>query len=575
MLETQVCYNISLDHIAQHLLKITLSIQQPLINQQLAMPNWVPGSYMIRDFSKNIVSLSAKVGHENLVVEKLNKSLWQIALVQEVPELIVEYTVYCYDSSPRGAFADLSRVFFDGCYIFLEALGKSETKINVNIDMPKDWQCITSMPIIADNKFIAPNYLALIDHPVTMGKPKLLEFNIANTLHQISISGILPQNVDFERLVTDVSAICANHINFFGELPKMNKYLFILHINDNGHGGIEHSDSTSLLSSRRSLPLLSDKVKSDAYIGLLSLFSHEYFHLWNVKRIKPAVFIKPNLQAEVYTRQLWIFEGITSYYDDFGVLKAKCITVEQYLVLLAKTINRVVNSPGARVQNLEESSFEAWGKFYKQDENAVNSIVSYYAKGAIVALCLDILLMQKTNCQHGLQSVLQALWQEFGKHNIGLLEGQFEKMASNIAGTDLSDFFDLMVRSVEILPLQEYLQAVGVNFKRAPNSIFDELGIRLKAGTNRVYAVVNGKIAVDVGINPGDEIIAIDHIRVSHGNFEANINAYIPGNKISVQVFRDNILLNIHLTIPMPQQERVQLTFVSNKNNLIQQKWLS
>jgi len=575
MLETQVRYDVSLDKIAQHLLNIRLYIKQPLINQQLTMPNWVPGSYMIRDFSKNIVTLSARDGSNAIAVKKLNKSVWQLEFAHEVLEVVVDYSVYCYDSSPRGAFVDLTRVFFDGCYVFLEATGKSESQTMLNIETIANWQCVTSMPSGgAEHQFMAPNYLTLIDHPVALGNMKVLEFNAANTLHQISISGALPQNIDFPRLVEDVQAICLNHIKFFGELPAMNKYVFILHISDNGHGGIEHSNSTSLLSTRRSLPLLSEKVKSDAYIGLLSLFSHEYFHLWNVKRIKPAVFVKPNLQAEVYTRQLWIFEGITSYYDDFGVLISKCISIDQYLILLAKTINRVFNNPGAKIQNLEESSFEAWGKFYKQDENAVNSIVSYYAKGAVVALCLDILLMHKTNGTHNLGSVLQHLWRDYGKKQIGLLEGEFEKIASKIAGSDLTEFFDLMVRSAQMLPLQEYLQIVGVSFKRAPNSIFDELGIRLKAGTNRVYTTVSGKAAMAAGVNPGDEIIAIDNIRVSHGNFESNINACLPGNSVTVQIFRDNVLINLPLNIPTPQYERIQLTFTEEPDNRLQNRWL-
>lgn len=583
-----ISYKIYLDKIKQHLLRVVCTIQKPnKEGQVVSIPVWVPGSYMVREFSKHIVAINAQSGNSIVPMQKVNKNTWVCAPCDG--PLIIEYLAYCFDPAARGAYIDSTRAFFDGCRVFLVVEGEEEQTRTVEFFKPdcaqqKKWRVATSLT--AQNvddagfgKYIANNHLELIDHPVEIGDFKLLEFDVAGLLHKIVVTGLA--NADYERLVADVTKICRAHIDFFGELPSMEQYVFLLSIVAKGGGGIEHRASSSLLCNRQSLPKLGDNTntKTDDYKALLGLFSHEYFHLWNVKRIKPEVFVNPNLNSEVYTRQLWIFEGITAYYDNLNMVRAEVITPKEYLSILEDDINQLLQTPGANRQTLEESSFDAWIKYYQPDENSVNATVSYYLKGALVALMLDLLIIKNSKAKQSLADVMQVLWQQYGKTGIGLPEGHFEHVVYEVTGEDYSEFFDNTLRTTKPLELAQTLAIVGVQYTAKAPSILDNLGFKITSDQNRavVRAVLNDTVAEFAGLAPNDLITAINNITVTANNIEAIINSYLQDDSIKLYVCRNDTLLELTMLNTPNRKTLCALEYIADVDALIERnrkKWL-
>ena len=369
-----------------------------------------------------------------------------------------------------------------------------------------------------------------------MGRFTLATFDLFGTPHEIAISG--RHNCDMERLCRDLKMICESHVEMFGELPQMERYLFQVMAVGDGYGGLEHRSSTSLICKRGDLPQPGVTEITEEYRQFLGLCSHEYFHLWNVKRIRPAAFKGADLSSEAYSRLLWAFEGITSYYDDLALVRSGLIDEGSYLELLGQTITRVMRGSGRLKQTVQESSFDAWIKFYKQDENAPNSIVSYYTKGALIALSLDLAIRSATSGEKSLDDMMRALWQRYGKPDVALGESDLELLAAEVTGLDLMEFFDLALRSTNDLPLGESLQqfAVGYELRPAINSK-DKGGLRKEQPPPRptpdlavihrpdpagamLVSVMDSGPAREAGLSAGDILIALDGIRVTSENLD-------------------------------------------------------
>ncbi|MGL6041255.1 MAG: M61 family metallopeptidase, partial [Deefgea sp.] len=314
----------------------------------------------------------------------------------------------------------------------------------------------------------AENYDELIDHPVEMADFTELKFLACGVPHRMVISG--RHQADLTRLASDLQKICEYQIQFFGEPAPFKEYLFLTLALGDGYGGLEHRSSTALICKRSDLPLPHEKEIKPGYLQFLGLCSHEYFHSWNVKQIKPAAYAPYDLQQENYSRLLWAFEGITSYYDDLTLVRTGLISQQTYLDLLSHTISSVERGHGRRVQNLEEASFDAWVKYYRQDENSPNALVSYYAKGALFALCLDLTIRRESSGTKSLDDVMRALWQQFGRpfsvKQQGISESEWESFAQQVTGIDLSNLFELGLRSTVDLPLRELLTEIGVNWQQ-------------------------------------------------------------------------------------------------------------
>jgi predicted metalloprotease with PDZ domain len=520
-----------------HLYDVCVDIQQPDPDGQIvSLPNWIPGSYMIRDFAKHLIDLRAStLEGEALTMTSRNKSEWQIAPTDQPIQL--RYQVYAWDLSVRGAHFDQTHGFFNGTSCFLMVEGQRNQAVSLEIKQTdfthnQAWCLATALkPLNIDSSgfglYHAQDYDELIDHPVEMGLFTQAEFVAAGIKHRIVLTG--KHDCDLERLCADLTKICTTQLEFFGQPAPFDAYLFMVMVVGEGYGGLEHRSSTALVCSRDVLPYRGMDKANDSYLEFLELCSHEYFHSWNVKRIMPAQFQTPDLSQPAYTEQLWWFEGATSVYDLQFLLRAGIIDHKKYLNTLAQQMTRVYRMPGRFKQSVSESSFHSWTKFYQQDENAPNAIISYYTKGALIALGLDFEIRRATQNQKTLDDLLLTLWQDYGLPQTGLQEGEIERLASALAGTDLTAYFDRYLRGTDDLPFEAWFADYGIHFTlRAAVSANDQGGDTennqawLNMGANltntehqtiKLTHVWQQRPAHLAGLSANDEIIAINDIK--------------------------------------------------------------
>ncbi|MGD2140426.1 MAG: PDZ domain-containing protein [Burkholderiales bacterium] len=570
-----------------HLFAVSCTIAEPDPGgQQFSMPAWIPGSYLLREFARHVVRIRAHSARQPVQIAKLNKNTW---VAEPCPgPLTIEYEVYAFDLSVRGAYLDTTRGFFNGTCVFMRVHGTESTPQDVEIHPPqgkqyKAWRIATAMTRAgakswAFGRYTATDYDELIDHPVEMGVFSLASFRAGGVPHEIVISG--RHDADMRRLTRDLKKLCETQIAFWREAP-MKRYLFLVLALGDGYGGLEHRASTSLICSRDSLPRRDTTKSDEKYTTFLGLCSHEYFHTWNVKRIKPEAFTPYDLDHENYTTLLWAFEGITSYYDDLMLVRAGLITRDAYLELLGRTITQVHRGAGRLKQSVAESSFDAWTKFYRQDENAPNAIVSYYSKGSLIAFCLDLLMRQKSGGRRSLDHVMRALWKRYGRTAIGVPEDGVQQIAEEIAGASLDRFFDSAIYSAGDLPLSRMLKQVGVELHLRPTESTSDrggkpastgggnridLGIRTRGNGNEVGIthVLDGGSAQQTGLAAGDILIAIDGLRVSKKNLEKLLSSHRPGQRVHLHVFRRDELLQFEVELSRPPRDTAFLTVGDN-----------
>jgi predicted metalloprotease with PDZ domain len=475
--------------------------------------------------------------------------------------------------------------------VFLAANGLESQPHTVTMAKPAlaelaHWTLATSMTRASGEQFSfgdfsAENYDDLIDHPVEMGELTIETFFAAGVPHDIVLSGKHRANMD--RLAKDLKAICEYQINLFGTPAPFERYVFMTTVLDNGFGGLEHKASTALMCSRNDLPLSLDAAVDKGYRTYLSLCSHEYFHSWNVKRIKPAEFTPFDLSQESYTSQLWAYEGITSYYDDLITFKSQCIDEKGYLTLLSQIMTRVYRGEGRFKQTLKQSSFNAWTKFYKQDENAANAIVSYYTKGALFALFVDLTIRIETQGKHSLDDVMRQLWQQYGLTGIGTESSSHQQIVETLLNRSCDDIFAYL-DNTDDLPLTTLLAQVGVNMSlRASEGVTDlggadatgykiGFGAKTKAESLglKILTVSQHSPAHHAGLSAGDLLIAADNLQVT-SQFEQQLQSRTIGEQITLYWFRRDELMQGTLTI----SEAVLDTISLNINDVAKtQLWL-
>ncbi len=423
----------------------------------------------------------------------------------------------------------------------------------------------------------AENYEELIDHPVEMGTFTLATFHAAGVQHDIAITG--RHHADTRRLCRDLKTLCETQIEFFGKPAPMDRYVFLVMAVGEGYGGLEHRASTSLLCSRNDLPQAGGEKPSGGYRTFLGLVSHEYFHTWNVKRIKPAAFTPYDLNRENYTTLLWAFEGFTSYYDDLLLIRAGLMSRSNYLETLGRNITSLLRVSGRKKQTVEESSFDAWIKYYRGDENTPNAGVSYYLKGSLIGLCLDLHIRAQTGGRRSLDHVMRALWKKYGIKGIGVPEDAIERVAEQATGLKLRRFFELALRTTNDLPLQNLLGVVGVDLRQRPaRSGADRrdpksrrerqasrgvaIGVRTgnDNGDVKLTQVFDGGAAQKAGLAAGDIIIAVDGLRVAPDNIDSLLGRYRPGDTLPVHAFRRDELHLIQLTLEAAKPDAWSLT---------------
>ncbi len=570
-----------------HQWQIELTFEQPApIASVLSLANWVPGSYMIRDFVRHIVSIEAECNGRAESLVQQNKNSWQTP--PKAGKWIIRYSVYANDLSVRGSFLNHERAFFDGACLFLKVEGLSEQTHRISLrDLPAGWQVATTLPALSTSKyeFSAPSYAELIDHPVEIGQLEILTFQANGIDHRIALSGHYA-DFDRKRLLQDVRKICATALQMFPAPAPFSEYLFMLFLGDRVYGGLEHLSSTALMADHRSLPVRGMKAADDAYTELLGLFAHEYFHAWNVKSIKPAAFQPYLLDSESHTELLWAFEGITSYYDDLLLVRSGIISPDAYLKLLANNLTRVQQGSGRLKQTLAQSSFNAWTKYYKQDENSPNAIVSYYQKGALAALCLDLLIRGRSQQQHSLDSVMQALYQDWLKNGKGLQESEWQRRAEEVTGLDLEDFFQEAIFSTRDLPLNACLKTAGIDLHWLPaargnggnvvsefpaESSVADFGARFKQNGDSITLthVFNHGSAECAGLSAQDRIVALNGFQCSE--FDKLWQRFAVGDCVTVHYFRHGYLLQTELSV---QAAAADTAYLKVEDKALLNDWL-
>jgi predicted metalloprotease with PDZ domain len=560
-------YRVEVADLQAHLFKITLTVAEPAALQKVSLPAWIPGSYLVREFAGHLQGLKAKQGSRAMAagqIEQLDKCSWQVLCAPARP-LVLTYEVYANDHSVRTAILGDARGFFNGTSVCLRVEGQERNVHELDIVAPKgksDWSLATGLTPhkISKNGFglyCAADYDTLVDCPVEMGAFWSGSFKACGVSHRFVVAGAAP-SFDGAQLLADAQKICEAQIRFWhgSKKPPFKNYLFMLNAVDDGYGGLEHRNSTALICNRRDLPRLGDKKISEGYTTLRGLISHEYFHTWNVKRLRPAEFARYDYTRENYTQLLWFFEGFTSYYDDLLLRRCGLLDNAGYLKLLNKTINQVMQAPGRLVQSVAEASFDAWVKYYRQDDNTPNATISYYTKGALVALCFDLSLRSTSGQKNGVTSttldeVMRALWArcEGGP----MSEDDFAAALLSASGRRFDAELASWVHGKTELPLKELLERHGVAVFEEPAQLAQRLGVRVTESQGVVVkTVLRGGVAERAGFAPGDEWLGIEVAKTGWRMSKLDDLLLYAGtkNKLQALVVRDKRLLRLTLAMP-------------------------
>lgn len=562
-------YQIEFDDYKQHLVHVTIRfLANP--NQELWLPTWIPGSYLIREFSKHIESVKAYDEAGRLLdIKKTSKNRWRLFNTDH--ELMtIEYDVYAYDLSVRGAYVDQTRLYINPACVCLALEGQEQSACEVEVFLPdelKHFQLATGLASksLVKGRFTlkADNYDQLIDSPFELADQTRFSFETHGIEHEFVISG--SHNTNIDRLKADIEKICAAEINMFGSAP-FKDYTFMTMATGNSYGGLEHCNSTSLITPRDDLPKSNEPTEpSKDYQRFLGLCSHEYFHSWLVKFIRPENFANYNLHQEGYTSLLWIFEGFTSYYDDLILLRSGVISQKSYLDLLKAQIDRYLQNPGRFVQTVAESSFDAWIKFYRQDENSNNAGTSYYNKGSLVALCLDLGLRLRGS---SLDALMRRLY-ENTQNGMQVNERTIFDLCKELTGDSWIEQINHLINTTDELPLDQLFPEFGLSYRVKTDKSLP-LGLKLvdKPEGVLVQSARRDSAAAKAGISANDVIIAIDGLKATTKLVEKYAKQ---GGTYTVFAFRRDELLSFEVECSTSDLTEVELVIEDQAKT---EKWL-
>ena len=567
---TEVRYQLELADLAGHYIDVTLEFvpqaHQPVV---MALPAWIPGSYMIRDFARHLLDIRAEDADGPLTLTQLDKQRW--SLTPGLLPVTVQYKVYAFDLSVRANYLSSEIAVINPAATCLQVQGLEYQPHQISIlrgQAPTHWQVATGLPrtattaALAFGDYLANSYAQLIDSPLLAGALDIASFMVDGVPHHLVLCGAVA--TDIQRIAADLLPLCQAQRQVFGALPAdLTEYWFLTWVVDNGYGGLEHRNSTLLLCNRFDLPNPRlPQEYSEEYQNFLALCSHEYFHTWWVKRARPTPYLDYQLAAEQYSTQLWLYEGFTSYYDDLSLLRTGKLSLEQYLTGLAKTISRLQRAPANTRQSLADSSFNAWTRFYRQDENAANAIVSYYAKGSLLAFCLDAELHALGLTLDGL---MQRCWQQYGAPESGSDDQRFFALLASYSQSDaLVATVRAWVNTAELLPLVRAAEILGLSLSwRQPEHPLDlsgdkslplpsvEPGFLFEGSAEglKLTAVRNGTAAHQAGFSSGDLLIAVQGFKASENTLKQLLSRASPGDVLPCHLFRQQRLLQLDLQL--------------------------
>ena len=546
-----------------HRFRVKLHITNPdPAGQLLQMPAWIPGSYLIRDFSKQIESIEAYSivdARKKIALERIDNDHWRLPPVSGSIEVLT--TVYAFDSSVRAAYLDTERAFFNATSLCLAVKGQGHLPCSLAITAPElafaeHWTVQTNLRAVkTDNRgfgfYLAENYDDLLDHPVAMGEFQLVHWKSNGVAHRMAIQGC-NHIVDTKRLSEDLQAICTSTINLFEPKTKrapFEEYLFLVNAVLNGYGGLEHRNSTALLCRRDQIPQENILFEESAYREFLGLCSHEYFHAWLVKRIQPKAFQPYDLAKRNHTRLLWVFEGFTSYYDDLQLLRSNRIDLKTYLKLVTDNWNGILRGPGRQKQSLADSSFDAWTKYYQVDENTPNAVVSYYGKGALLALGLDLQIRAYSKNKQSLDDLMRLLWRKHGSN--GIAEDGLDNLIYELLGNGFSKIWNEMKKryifGVEDIPIQAWIGSKLISVKPKTQSTLEKIkllfGMRYtdNNGWLKVTNVLDGGVAQAAGLAAGDLLASIDGQRITSARWDKVLGSLAENAYTRITFYRDDL----------------------------------
>jgi predicted metalloprotease with PDZ domain len=544
-------YTVAMPHPQTHLFEVTLTLENWSADVlDLKFPVWTPGSYLVREYVRHLQGFSAMdVKDHSLDWTKVSKNHWQVQTPNHT-NFTIGYRIFANELTVRTNHLDITHGYFNPAAMFFRVLGYEQTAIALIIEPPyPTWKISTPLKNLSEspNTFIANTFDELVDSPVEIGTHTLYDFEVLGKPHQLAVWG--QGNLNVEQILTDTQKIIEVEADLFGGLPY-NSYLFLLHLTANAYGGLEHKAACSLIYSRFGLR------NEEGYIKFMSLVAHEFFHLWNVKRIRPKGLEVFNYDQENYTDSLWFCEGTTSFYDLVIPLRAGIYDAHCYLKKVSEAITQLQTTPGRKVQPLSESSFDAWIKLYRPDANSKNAQISYYLKGELVSFLLDLLIRSQGNNVRSLDDVMRQMWKQFGQPEIGFTREQLKSAFETVAGSDLTNFWTNYIDGTAELPFSELLAPFGLELKIETPTPTPYLGLTAKAeqGNTTIKFVEVGSPAEQAGLEPGDELLAIDGFKVTAEQLGDRIQSYQPGDAIDMTVFHQDVLrqYNIPLGVPIP-----------------------
>ena len=531
-------YTIEIIKPETHYAKVKISTKAQDDQLHFVMPSWAPGSYLMREFAKSVDRVKAKINDIEIPVTKTDKGTWQVTGVKG-KKVDFEYDVYAFELSVRTSFIDEDQAFLHNTSIFMLVEEQKNEAGSISIVKPETWRTISTSLKKDGQKFLFSDYDDLGDSPIQIGNHEVFNFEVRGVPHEVAMVGI--HNADIKKLKNDMQRICEIMTDIVDEHP-CEKYVFFVQNVESGGGGLEHKNSCTVMMPRWSY------TNSGKYNSFLGLVAHEYFHLWNVKRIRPAALGPFYYKNENYTNLLWVAEGITSYYDELAMYTFGYRDKNSYLSQLASYVTRVENTPGTYVQTLSESSWDAWLKSYRPNENSSNTGISYYSKGLVVTMLLDAEIIGATLGKKNLNDLMQFLYKEYAvKLNRGFTDLEFQQAVNKVAGKNLDAFMDKYVYGLDMPAYSEIMRKVNVDVS-IENRLNQTIGLRTKIENGRtIVSSINSKsVAYSAGINVNDEIIAVNGVRINNDVDEV-VSTKSQKNGINILLNRSGLIKTINL----------------------------
>jgi predicted metalloprotease with PDZ domain len=544
VLAEKISYQLTFPEAQGHYVNVTMEVKTSKDEVVVKMPVWAPGSYLVREFARHVEGFNAKSGGTSLSFIKRDKNTWVIKNPTK-SAISISYKVYAFELTVRTSFIDESHAYLNGTSIFMYVDGQLNQASEIIITPNSNWSKIScALPSEKNNAYhlYAENYDILADSPIEIGNQTIIEFTTQGVKHSVAMIG--PGNYDAEKIKKDFAKIVDEATSVFGTHPCKN-YTFFVHNVPAGGGGLEHLNSTSVQVQRFAY---SNEATYQSFLGLVA---HEYFHLWNVKRLRPVVLGPFNYDVENYTRMLWVSEGFTAFYDNWLVKRAGYNTPEKYLDIIANEYSAQTNLPGDKEQSVADASFDAWIKYYRRNENSNNTQVSYYDKGSILASLLNLMIIEHSGAKQNLDNLMSYLYEEYyNKKNTGFTDEQFKAAAEKFTGKNLDEFYKNYVNGVTAIPYESFLKIVGLkltDLNATKNDAYLGANSTSTNGKVLITSVVKNSPAYTYGINVNDEILAIDNFRTD--DLTKALTYKKAGDKVSILLNRDGMIKTIEVTL--------------------------